>query len=558
VQFFREAGYFDTASDQKVLLHTWSLSVEEQFYIVIPMLMLLLRRNRKVLVWALSLLFAASLAACILVTPLSNNATFFLFPFRAWQMLAGVLLAIYLHERESPWPGSAAASWLGFAMIAVSIAFLTPTSDFPGLLAVLPTAGALIILLNGHGNNAINRTLSSSWCRFFGAISYSLYLWHWPVLVLARYYDGGRVETGLETAAYIGLSILLAWLSWYFIEQPFRREGALPVRRLFPMAVAGSAALLMAGGVAYVRNGMPERFDPATRTHIEASADFIQDWSRCYVSPEGSLKGIEVCPIGPVGTATFLVWGDSHARALKEGLAHLADERGTPGLLIWRAGCPPLFDVVKQESAATRQQDRDCTDANARIRAAMAEMPHIQKLLLIGRWSYYAEGSGTGNDIHNTITLSSSLAGEHDQYDQRQLFASAVDATITESRKWFKEVFVLRQIPELPLYDSREIARKLARGGHGVDAEIQPRLSVDLEEVRGRLASSEPPFAKLANDGKIVWLDPQSSFCIAENCSVMQGDKSYYFDNNHITNFAAVHIRNVFDPVMDTNVASAE
>src|SRR5690606_15660402 len=107
------------------------------------------------------------------------------------------------------------------------------------------------------------------------------------------------------------------------------------------------------------------RYGTATRMHIQASADFIQDWSRCHIPSGGPFSGIEICPVGVQGEPTFLVWGDSHVRAMKEGIDQAAREAQSAGLLIWRAGCPPLFDVEKQESAATPAQNSACTAANA-------------------------------------------------------------------------------------------------------------------------------------------------------------------------------------------------
>ena len=571
VNFFRAAGYFDGAADQKILLHTWSLSLEEQFYLLIPVLMFLMRRHLLALKWALVAIFAASLVACILVTPISSTAAFYLFPFRAWQMLAGVLLAIALYQREAQglhtkgpntWGlGTAralpAVSWLGLAMLVASIVLLRPGPAIPGALALIPTVGTLLVLANGTRDNAVNRCLSAPVCVFLGAISYPLYLWHWPVLTLARYANGGRAETVTETIVYFAASLLLATATYLWIERPFRRWGAPSGGRMLTGAAFASVVLLVAGGTAYRLDGMPGRFDASARIHIDASADFIQDWSRCNVPADGPLKGVSVCPIGPDGPPTFLVWGDSHARALSQGLSLLADERGKSGLLIWRAGCPPLFGIEKVESATTRQQDRDCTDANIRIRQAMSQMKGMTSLLLIGRWSYYTEGGGTGIDAQNTITLKpGETAAATGSPDQRQLFSDALDATVDESRKWFRQVLVLRQIPEIARYDSRDVARRMVLGGADAAAQAEARMTISRTEVAERVSVSERPFEALAREGKIVWLDPVDRFCSVAICSALHDGRSFYFDNNHITNEAARSIRHLFDPLLEETVAS--
>lgn len=561
VYFFMRAGYFDTAAEDKPLLHTWSLSVEEQFYIFLPLLMLVFCRSHRILIIALIATFILSLGFCIAVTPLSHTATFYLFPFRAWELLAGVLLAIYGRETSDSWQHHPALSWVGLAMLAVSVAFIQAGLSFPGYQVVLPVLGTLAILYNGRHDNLVNRALSSPLPVFVGLISYSLYLWHWPVLTLSRYYRGDAGST-LETIAWMAVSVVLAYLSWRFVEQPVRRATSLKLPSLYLGAAAASACLVLIGGMIYLRDGMMNRFPSNVRAHIDASGDFLQDWSRCRTSETGALSGVEVCPIGADGPPTFLVWGDSHVRAFKEGIELRAKERNASGLLIWHAGCPPLFDIEKQESAATRQQDADCASDNARIREAVKDMPGIKSLLLIGRWSYYAEGKGIGNDDHNTIRLSRGGAKNSAISDQKALFNEAALSTLAELSNSFERIFVLRQVPEIPNYNSRIVARKIAHGHLPSHTEGSKSTAVMFSLTRAtiakRTASSERPFKARSTDGTITWLDPRDTFCSQDRCSAMQGGRSFYFDNNHITNTAALTLRKLFDPVFNANDRSSQ
>jgi peptidoglycan/LPS O-acetylase OafA/YrhL len=549
IYFYLKSGYFDTAAESKVLLHTWSLSVEEQFYILLPPLLLLLRRNLKILVATLVALFALSLVLCIAVTRTSHTAAFFLIPFRAWELLAGVLLAIYLSRLGEARPQlPPAVSWIGLVMLVVATVLTVPGPSFPGIQALLPTAGALLVLVNGRQDNAVNRLLAQPAVVFIGLISYSLYLWHWPVLTLARYYRGGPGDAA-ETVGLLALAFVLAILSWRFVEQPVRHAAGLRPPVLLAGAAGMMACLLAAGAVPYVGNGLPDRFPPAVRAHIDASADFLQDWSRCHVPTSGALEGIEVCPIGPDGAPTFVVWGDSHVRAFEEGLALLARERGKSGFVIWRAGCPPLFDLHKKESAATRQQDEDCAVANARIRQAIPQLGAVDTLLLIGRWAYYAEGRGIGNDSFNTIEIAPAAGSGGGQTDQRAVFEAAVLATLQELSKRIPHVLVLRQVPEIPTYDSRDAARRLAHG-RLAPAEAEAQFTVPLASVVARMEASERPFRKLAADGTITWLDSWGGFCHDASCSALRNGRALYFDNNHIVNATAIDMRHLFDPLV--------
>jgi peptidoglycan/LPS O-acetylase OafA/YrhL len=549
IYFYKKAGYFDTAAEDKVFLHTWSLSVEEQFYIFLPALMLLFRRGPRMLVWTLVAIFVLSLVSSVIVTRTSHTAAFFLFPFRAWELLAGVLLAIWGQQQAEQWRHHQALSWAGIALLIGGIVFIQPGAAFPGVQAVVPALGAVLIILNGRQDNAVNRALSLPVMVFVGLISYSLYLWHWPVVTLSRYYRDGA-GGALETALWMGLAFGLAWLSWRFVEQPVRRATWLRSPMLLAGAAAASVCLFAVGALPYLRNGMPERYPPEIRAHIEASADFLQDWSRCNTPANGPLAGIEVCPIGPEGPPSFLVWGDSHVRAFKEGLALLAQEQGRSGLVIWRAGCPPLFDIAKTESAATRQQDEDCTAHNARIRQVIPQLAGIERLLIIGRWSYYAEGIGIGRDKHNTIALASTAPGAPSQADKHAVFANAVEATMTELSRSFRQVIVLRQVPEIPFYDSREVSRRLAHHRLTPEDAEKSVFTVPLQQVAARQAASEAPFRKLAAAGVITWLDSWPTFCSGDACSAMRDGRALFFDNNHVVNLTALTMRHLFDPLM--------
>ena len=548
VQFFREAGYFDTGSDSKILLHTWSLSVEEQFYLAFPLMLLLLRRQRALLIAALATLFGASLIACIATTPLSPTATFYLFPFRAWELLMGVLLAVAWSEQKMTGEYGPLVSIAGISCILASILWMRPGDGFPGYQALLPTLGTLLLIANIRDRNPVNMLLGAQPLVYLGLISYSLYLWHWPVLTLSSYYLDDSASAA-EMGSWLTVAFILATLSWRFVERPVRNAKHLSPFRLLTGVALASLLLVAGGGGAYVTNGMPERFGPDVRMHIAASVDFLQDWSRCAVRDSGPFKGIEVCPVGAPGTPSFVVWGDSHVRAFKEGIDRAAQEQGTAGLLIWRAGCPPLFGVEKRESAATEIENADCSEANAIIRQALPQLTGIKKILLIGRWAYYADGSGIGDDAANTIVLQA--AGRQTGTDQGRIFSNAVIETVEELSRHFPSVYVLQQVPEIPRYDSRSVARRLA---HGADpAKEAERFIVSRDEVAERERVAEDAFDGLAQDKRLLWLTSRDRFCSETICSSVHGGRSFYFDNNHLTNSAAIAVRDIFLPVVGSD-----
>ncbi len=546
VLFYRQAGYFDSASEEKIFLHTWSLSVEEQFYLFLPLVFLLFARSQKVMIWAMGLMAVVSAVACVLLTPSNQTATFYLFPFRAWELLAGVLLAIAGAEKRLNWALHAGFSWGGLVLVLAAIFLLTPTTAFPGWQAGIPVLGTVLLILNGQHNNLVNRVLAMRGPVFVGLISYSLYLWHWPVMTFSTYlredYSGP-----VEASGWIGLCFVLAWLSWRFVEQPVRLSTSLSNRWLLGGAVGASVAMLAAGAVIYKQDGMIDRFKEPARTHIAATADFLQDWNRCRVETNGPLSGIEVCPIGPDGqTPDLLIWGDSHVRAVFEGLSLAAQEKSRAGLVIWRAGCAPLFDLEKDENSATDVQNRACRLANDQIREAISETP-FKEILLIGRWSYYANGSGIGIDKQNEIRLSPVIGQGAVQSD---LFAGAMRDSLSWLSEQVETVFVLRQAPEIANYDSRQLARGLAHGRMSMD-EAKRRQHIPVAQLHGRNNLAETTLNSLQTTGVIRVLDSWPYFCDAVSCGAVHNGVGQYFDNNHLTNAASLRLRGVFDQVLE-------
>lgn len=541
VHFYRETGYFDAGAETKILLHNWSLAVEEQFYLFLPFFILLLRRRQSLLIASLWALFALSLAGCIWLTGVNQPAAFYLFPLRAWELLAGVLLAVHAGEGRTG-GGSFALSALGLALMLAGIVWVRPGAGFPGWQVALPVAGAVLALMSGRHANPVNWALASPPAVFIGKISYSLYLWHWPVFTLSLYWRGSY-SGPLEALGWMALAFVLATLSWRFIEQPVRRSARIGNRGLLALWLAGTMLALGFGTWIYLRDGAPERFAQATRTHIDATADFLQDWSRCHVPAQGPLEGVELCPIGPEGTPQVLIWGDSHLRAVKEGLDLAAHEAAMPGLVVWVAGCPPLFGLTKSENTTNAAEDLACIRTTERIETAMQAGALPNRLMLVARWSYYAEGRGIGLDAQNTILLKARNAGLRAP-DQATLLAHAFAASLGEMSQHFDAIYLLRQPPEIPFYDSRIFAREAARGRLNAEEATQPRALAEARAARG-----EAPLKQAEAAGQATILDTWPYFCGPETCTAMPDGKARYFDNNHVTNSAGLEMRALFAPL---------
>ncbi|MDH4318790.1 MAG: acyltransferase, partial [Desulfobulbaceae bacterium] len=316
--FYQHAGYFEGPSELKPLLHTWSLAVEEQYYLFFPVLMLFIAKRMKGrCLQMLAVLTLCSLAAAEVGMSLDKSAVFYMLPTRAWELLAGSILAVASLPGVKSVRLLNAIAGLGFGMMAASIVGYDEQTEFPGISALVPVLGAvLVIYAGGMGKTVITRLLSARWLVFVGLISYSLYLWHWPVMAFSRYYFPEGPDAFVR-AEMLGVIFILAVVTWRFVETPFRGKKLLGGKRpLFIASFSGSAVLVLLCGLVVLGNGFPQR------GNIKQSQDVLAgdpEWSR-WKDCESRVRELEenesACSIGSNNVEdSFMLWGDSHARA---------------------------------------------------------------------------------------------------------------------------------------------------------------------------------------------------------------------------------------------------
>jgi len=257
ILFWRESGYFDTVAELKPLLHTWSLAVEEQYYVIFPIfLMLTWRLGVKWVVTLLAIVFLLSLSLAQWGAYNNSFAAFFLLPTRGWELLVGVFAAFYLkyntHLKSQPL--NQFLSFLGFSMIAYSIIVFDKTTPFPGLYALIPTLGTGLLILCAVPKTFIHSLLNIKFIVGIGLISYSAYLWHQPLLAFARHRLLGEVPD-LLLIILCFTSLVIAWFSWHFIEKPFRHKSILKRKFIFVFSSLGISFLLLTGFWLNVSNG---------------------------------------------------------------------------------------------------------------------------------------------------------------------------------------------------------------------------------------------------------------------------------------------------------------
>jgi peptidoglycan/LPS O-acetylase OafA/YrhL len=361
--FWLQSGYFDHAAVEKPLLHTWSLAVEEQFYLALPVLLwalLRLARGRRLaLPVALTALGLGSFALSIWLmgTERSANA-FFMSPPRAWEFLIGGLVATPgLPVLRNWWPQQIARAF-ALVLLAVPILSLRPGPGFPGFNALLPCIGAALYIWSGNGAATQIRPWYSHHhvVRFFGQISYSLYLWHWPLFTFARFSKAGLVLEPSEKIALFALTVLISFLSWRFVEQPFRERRLAPTRRAaFGIAAAATALLLAGSAAGIVASQAPSSADrSALRLESYNTYDFQPTYraGSCF-APEGDV--LDAACLAPVSDKTnVLLWGDSLAAHYYHGLGAITDPQAVHILQATQPACMPTLNASAQGKASCR------------------------------------------------------------------------------------------------------------------------------------------------------------------------------------------------------------
>jgi peptidoglycan/LPS O-acetylase OafA/YrhL len=534
---YQNAGnYSGEFAGHIALLHTWSLAVEEQFYLFFPLLMIAISRFMRsgytAVLWPLAL---ASFLLCAVGTYIDPSAAFYLTPFRAWELLAGALLAVGRFSPPRDARMRAGVAFLGLLLIAGSDLFLSNDTPCPGEWALVPCAGAMAIIYASCDRTVlVGKVLDNPVMRQIGLWSYSLYLFHWPLLVLAQYYAFDPLSASLR-CALLASTFLLGALSWRYVEQPFRGPSALLERpTLYAVAAVSGVALILATFVLH-RVADPRHY--SAREHTLFPTDTAGQ-TRCRnTSPED--RRTPSCKLGdnnaPVET---ILWGDSHALAMLPAVDAVYAKHHEAATFAQTGGCPPLLGVhVRDFSTAESNFFRSWIDAHGFGRSEHCKRHseavlnwlapnHIGTVILGAHWIAYTEGE------HSRRLTDSQSPGNYSMLDNAAVFSRGLDRLLVALEREHVRVFVLDDAPQSIVDVPYALAS--ARRLH-LDREF--RISRDTYEAQQHSATAI--FERLQKRYAIRILKPQDLLCADGMCSIARNDAPLYADEEHLSELGA-------------------
>ena len=537
-------SYFEAGLSQIALNHLWSIAVEEQFYLAYPALLLLiaryLPRRRLALLAAMA---AVSLVLCIWGTPEKPVAAYYFAPTRAWELLLGAIVALCVPaDRSVPMsPARRRANEVmalaGLGLVLFAICRYRTDIGYPGWYALVPCSATALLIAAGPGTY-VARLLASRPLVFTGLISYSLYLWHWPIFSLSGYYM--IAPTGWPTRGLlIVATYLLACSSWQLIERPIRSRRWLASNRSFVrVAILASLALLATAATLWGSGGWPQRFPwqvlAATGVQLGPHPDAI----RCTRVPPEKIRDLQLCRFGPDGAhlPRVLVWGDSHALALLPAYEHLAWAHRVQLYFAPTSPCGPSLGVA--DGRNHRMWSTSCSQFNQSTMTAVRKLDP-QLVILGGYWSYIAtriepenHSRGTHADTPHGALLPAGGS----------LFREGLERTLRQISAAGRTTCIVLDVPTVRQVVPYALAMAERRG-------IPPDMvGVTRSQALRDNADVESDIRALQARWQLQVADPKDALCDGDRCRIEAGGQPLYRDRHHLSTAGARLVTSSLEP----------
>ena len=555
ILFWYKSGYFNTASDLKPLLHTWSLAVEEQFYLLFPTFVLAcLRFNYRFLVWSVSLIALVSFGLAEWRWGMDQDAAFYLIFTRVWELAFGALLALmpatrerlggYLITREL-------LVLLALLGILASAVVYSESTHFPGLAALVPTLGAGIMIRYGKGTFVARHFLSSPPMVLIGLISYSAYLWHQPIFAFTRLIRI-NVPSITDYLIGIGVTLMLALLSWKYLETVIRSPQRVGPHAVWIMVVVGSAFFIGVGLLGSLSGGFPHRLNEQASHVYKFKDSKAKNVKNCYGyvesrfmadAPVSDLGGL--CRLGSAGKPVIGLMGDSHATTMSLALSEALQRLSLPGVDLTYNSCPPL-------DAGEADQERHSTKVCLNFRNWMFENPGAlpDTLILMARWPLMLEGkrfdNGEGGVESGSPFKWRDLRTKR-VYSEKEIL-SIYESSITRLLALGKKVVLVYGTPEMGWDVPDRLARFAMR-----NAVTEEAGSTSYSRYLERNLAVINLFDSIGERPGLYRVRPDSEFCnaaLAGRCEAHTGGNLLYYDDDHLSLQGAQRLMRLIEPIL--------
>jgi peptidoglycan/LPS O-acetylase OafA/YrhL len=528
-----EVDYFDQAAESKPLLHLWSLSVEEQFYIIWPLLVFLIWRKKRTFLIILISIGVTSFLFNVFALRRDPALAFYSPAARFWELMIGGALA-YLSLKSTTAINSFnnnLISALGVLLLGIGIATIDKERAFPGWLALLPTLGAALLIAATQKSWINSQILSNGAAVWFGKISYPLYLWHWPLLSFAAIMEQGTPSVTIRIAAVL-ISVILAWLTYRVVEMPIRFGGNGSFK-----AVCAAAALIAIGTVGFMTL---QAEGIKTRSHVAHFVTNAKHWRKevrqSYVSdcPSGLEQYVECFLFPDAQDADVIMIGDSHADHLIPGLAHHKPSNLKVGALLLNGGCPPLFGVERLRQGVPMEnygrKGARCSEINTARLGYILKSRAKTVLISLTALDYNNNKRPYEGGQNPKYAYQDVPGGSHD------VFSLALNETVKKFVDAGKDVILVYDNPSFKI-DKLAACLQPGRPLHlpgsvePISCEV-PRIAAEKEQD-----AVDALYQKLSQEfpSQVKVFDSLKYLCIRETCPMRQEGVLLYRDQNHLS-----------------------
>lgn len=528
-KFYSEAGYFDAASYEKWLLHSWSLSVEWQFYLLLPLVLMLAWRWRGKQAVLFSLLAIAFVSFVLSVYAVETNpsAAFYLLPFRAWEMVSGGLVWWVMRHQRLSQTASKVIELCGFGLILTAIFGFNGATPWPGGYALVPVLGAILVLA---ANRQVSPLTANPLLARVGLISYSLYLWHWPIVVFLAY--AGEQSNPIWIVAGILLTLILGELSYRFIEMRCSNWlGQFSLKKA-AWVLFGMLLFVELSAVATRHMDIEGRLPQVVEQASQESFDRHPRLEECLLSSERNVT--DPSCIHGNGEVQAVVVGDSHANAVISSVALAAADKGSVVEMTYN-GCSTVI------GAKSRVHASQCEQFNQHVLDTLSTPSEIP-VILISRLTGSVFGYNEPHAFHNTPVIYFGENTEQTRDDVYRDFVIKQTETVCQLSQ-YRPVYLVRPFPEMDV----DVPKVRAR--HLMFAKSERDIFITEQAYMRRHAPiwQAQDQAAVACGAKV--LNPLPYLCSNGQCMGTKGGHSLYYDSNHISEYGNKLLTPMFKPL---------